>query len=168
MKRFQCTWLLLAGVIAAIPFLAACRVGRPFRGPGYDPAQGVVHPSAGRSVFVAVTRGDVQAGKGEAFSRQLRAVLSTMDQHDGLIGYAVRKELVGSRVWTMSAWVDRESMESFAQSPAHREAIARGGIPRSAFVAAFVDVEADRVPLSWAEAERLLRSTSVSGVSSHE
>lgn len=160
MSRFKSLVLAVACAILLIPLLGACRVEHPFRGPGYDATKGVVHPHAGRHVFIAVTQGDIAAGEGKAFSGHLAEVLRTMDEHDGLIGYAVRKELIGSRVWTMSAWVDRDSMERFARSRPHREAIAEGGIPRSSFIVAFSDVEIDRVPLDWSDAERLLEHAS--------
>lgn len=168
MRRTKALLVFLAGVAALVPALTACRVGYPFRGPGYDPSKGVVHPAAGRDVFVAVTRGDVASGRGSAFSEQLQSVLSTMDEHDGLIGYSVRKQLVGRRVWTMSVWIDRASMERFVRSPQHRDAISRGGIPRSAFVAAYTSVEVGRVPFGWPEAERLLEAGPSRGMSDDE
>lgn len=168
MSLFRTAAVLLPCAAVLILFLSACRVGYPFRGPGYDSERGVIHPASGRLVFVAITQGDVGSGKSRTFSENLEAVLSTMDEHDGLIGFAVRKELVGARVWTMSAWVDRASMERFAQSPEHRRAVAEGGVARSSFVSAYVDVESEQVPLSWAEAERLLAAAEGSGVSSDE
>lgn len=91
-----------------------------------------------------------------------------MSEHDGLIGFAVRKELMGSRVWTMSKWVDRPSMERFLRSPEHRAAITDGGIPRSSFVSALVEVDSDQVPLTWDEAESLLAAAAIHGVRPHE
>jgi len=125
-------------------FLSGCRIGYPFKGPGYDSCRGVVHPDA------------VAPGSQDKFSQQIRAVLNTMDTHDGLIGYSVRRELFGSRVWTMSVWIDQESMERFAQSPTHRSAIRQGGIPRESFLSAYTSLDRKSVPISWPDAERLL------------
>lgn len=147
---FAATLLLL------LPVLASCRVGYPFRGPGYDAERGVIHPDATEKVLVTVTRGDIQPGGGKDFTRELNAVLDSMNQQDGLIGYSVRKQLIGSRVWTMSVWIDRASMERFVYSPAHRKAIVDGGIPRESFVTVTTLVEAVRIPLTWPEAERML------------
>jgi quinol monooxygenase YgiN len=148
--------LALAAAALASPLLAGCRIGYSFRGPGYDATRGVVHPDANKQVYFAITRGDIAAGSRANFSEQLRAVLDTMGEHDGLVGYAVRRELFGSRVWTMSAWVDQASMERFVRSEAHRKAVAQGGIPRSSFIAAFSHVDVERVPITWTDAERLL------------
>ena len=152
--------LLLAAAASTLllPLVAGCRVGYPFRGPGYDSTRGVIHPGASTQVFIAITQGDVEAGKGRHFSTQLDSVLGTMKAHDGLIGYAVRKQLFGPRVWTMSAWIDRESMELFAASPEHRRAIAEGGIAPASFSSAFTYVDVGQVPLSWSQAEQLLEA----------
>ena len=168
MRRTSNLLVLLASIAVVVPALTSCRVGYPFRGPWYDPAKGVVHPAAGREVFVAVTQGDIASGQDSALSGQLRWVLRTMDEHDGLIGYAVRRQLLGRRVWTTSVWVDRASMLRFVRSPQHREAISRGGVPRSSIIAAYASVEAARVPLDWREAERLLEPTRQTGAPDHE
>ena len=143
--------------IASLLFLVSgCRVGYSFRGPGYDADRGVVHPDAGRQVLLVVTRGDIETGAANDFANDLRAVLDTMNQHDGLIGYAVRKELFGSRVWTKSVWTDRASMERFVQSAAHRKAMASGSIVRGSFISAAAFIDASLIPPSWTEAERML------------
>lgn len=150
----------ICGVVlatASVLFLTSgCRVGYPFRGPGYDARQGVVHPDAGKQVLLVVTRGDIAAGAGDEFANQLRAVLDSMNEQDGLIGYSFRKELLGSRVWTMSVWIDRASIERFVRSTAHREAMNSGSIAPGSFITAYSSVDASLIPLSWAQAERML------------
>lgn len=148
----------VGATVLALSLLGGCRVGHPFRGPGYDPDRGVVHPDVVGQVLVVITRGDIEAGGGRKFANELRAVLDSMHGQDGLVGYSVRKELLGSRVWTMSVWIDRVSVERFVNSPAHARAMAQGGIPRAPFVAAYTQIDVSRVPLSWREAERLLQT----------
>ncbi len=157
-RRASHPGLLLAAVATGLvlPMVGGCRIGYPFRGPGYTPGQGVVHPDAASRVLMVLTRGDIEEGAGDLFARELRAVLGAMDRHDGLVGYSVRRELLGSRVWTMSVWVDRESIERFVDSPPHARAMMQGGIAPGTFVAFYSWVNADRVPISWSEAERLL------------
>ena len=146
-------------VVAIAPVLlgvGGCRVGYPFRGPGYDAARGEVHPGAGRQVLVVVTRGDIESGSGKEFANELRAVMDSMNEQSGLVGYSVRKELIGSRVWTKSVWVDPGSMERFVQSSAHRKAMASGAVRKESFIAAAALVDASLIPPDWAEAERML------------
>jgi hypothetical protein len=79
-----------------------------------------------------------------------------MNEQDGLVGYSVRKELFGSRVWTMSVWIDRASMERFVVSTAHRKAMASGTITQGSFITAAASVDASLIPPTWAKAERML------------
>lgn len=141
---------------AVLLVVGGCKVGYPFRGPGYDSERGVVHPDAGKTVLVVVTRGDTEAGRGDTFADDLRAVMDSMSEQDGLIGYAVRRELVGSRVWTMSVWINRASMERFVRSAAHRDAMASGSIAENSFMSTTAEIDASRVPPGWTEAERML------------
>ncbi|MEM1356167.1 MAG: antibiotic biosynthesis monooxygenase family protein [Planctomycetota bacterium] len=149
-------FILAAGLAVAV-IVSGCRVGYPFQGPGYDPAKGVTEPAAGEEVFVAITRGDIASGSGPAFFEQLDAVMAGMTEQEGLIGYALRKELMGKRVWTMSVWVDQEGLESFLASPEHREAVKQGGIPRGSVIYAYADWPKDEMPITWEQAEQLLR-----------
>jgi heme-degrading monooxygenase HmoA len=145
-----------AAAVLTLYMLGGCRVGYPFRGPGYDADLGAVLPGTAATVLVVVTRGDIEAGRGKAFANELRGVMDSMNEQDGLVGYAVRKEIFGSRVWTMSVWIDRASVQRFVQSPAHSRAMAEGGIRQASFVTTSALIDASRVPLSWSEAERLL------------
>lgn len=63
MNRVRTGVSLLACAVASIPILTACRVSQPFRGPGYDRDRGVVHPTSGQHVLVAITQGDIEFGK---------------------------------------------------------------------------------------------------------
>lgn len=137
--------------------LSGCQIGYPFQGPGYDRKSGVIHPDASTKVLVVITQGDIGRGQGNKFVKQLRLVLDELSEHDGLIGYSVRRELIGSRVWTMSAWINRESLRSFTSSPAHRTAVQEGGIPREAFLEAYLHIPKNQVPLSWDEAKQQLQ-----------
>ncbi|MEM9347328.1 MAG: antibiotic biosynthesis monooxygenase family protein [Planctomycetota bacterium] len=147
--------LLSAGLTVAL-IVSGCRVGYPFQGPGYDPAKGVTEPTAGKEVFIAITQGEITSGSASAFFDRLEAVMASMPEQEGLIGYALRKELVGRRVWTMSAWVDQEALESFLASPEHRAAVRDGGIPRGSVIYAYANWPKDEMPITWKQAEQLL------------
>ncbi len=156
-SKFGCA-SALATTVLIVFLVSSCRVGYSFRGPGYDADRGVVHQDAQRQVFVAVTRGDLEAGSQSEFANELRAVMDSMSEHDGLVGYSVRKELFGSRVWTMSVWIDRASMERFVHSAAHRRAMASGTIARGSFITAAAVMNTSSTPPGWAEAGRMLES----------
>ncbi|MEM0896102.1 MAG: antibiotic biosynthesis monooxygenase [Verrucomicrobiota bacterium] len=146
--------ILVAGVGAGCASLG--RVGYSFRGPGYDPDIGVTAKLDG-PVVVAVTDGEIASGKGRAFFQELTRVLDAIPESDGLIGYAVRKELLGGRVWTLSAWTNHEALNSFVRSESHREAVKAGGIPRSTVHSVTLEMSPDELPVSWKRVEQILK-----------
>jgi heme-degrading monooxygenase HmoA len=145
---------LLVGVGGAV--WGGWEIGYPFRGPGFDRQRGVVALEPERMLVVAITQGDIASGGGRGFSEALRGVLDGMDTHDGLVGYSVRRQVFGSRVWTMSVWTDYGSLGRFVASPAHRSAVRNGGVPREAVISAYREVPAGKLPLSWSEAKSIL------------
>lgn len=145
-----------AGALIAAALIGGCEVAHPFRGPAFDRERGAVNLDPDRVLLVALTRGDVAADGGNGFGPALRDVLDGMDAHDGLVGYSVRRQLLGPRVWTMSVWTDRESLEKFLASPAHRAAVRNGGIPGEAVISAYLEVPAGQVPIPWARAKSVL------------
>ncbi len=148
------TAVLLAIAIALIA--AGCQVGYGFRGPGYDPEHGITHVDATDTVWLAVTTGEISFGKGKSFFVELNQVMEAMPTHEGLVGYAVKKQLIGPRVWTMSVWIDIDALHRFIGSSSHRQAVRRGGIPADTVRSVVVEIPASRVPISWKEAKRLL------------
>lgn len=153
------TWAWLVAVIGVggiVFFASGCEVGYPFRGPGYERGKGVVGPGAGRELVVAITQGDIESGAKGRFGEHLQTVLATMGEHDGLVGYSVRKQLLGSRVWTMSVWIDENALDEFVQSPAHRQAMKDGGIRPGSFVYAQIRCPSDQIPLKWSSAKQIL------------
>lgn len=153
--------LLFALLLSSAALVARHQyLGYPFQGPGFDPdRQAVTGLPPGTTATVAITYGLVDPGKGNAFLRQLRKVLGNLPDQEGLIGYAVRKQMIGREVWTLSAWESRDSLERFVASPAHREAIRAGGIPRDRVRSVIIESDIDDLPLSWEEAVALLEES---------
>lgn len=148
-------WLtrLLLPALAGVNLLSAgCTVGHPFKGPGYDRSRGVTHADAGDRVLVAVTTGEVKPGSGSAFSEQLAEVMQSLPGEGGLIGYAVRRELFGRRVWTMSVWTDQAAMDRFLTGQAHRRAVRAGGIPAETVRSTTYWLATGQAPPSWEDA----------------
>ncbi len=79
-----------------------------------------------------------------------------MSTTPGLIGYSVRKEIFGNEVWTMSAWISEEALTQFLEGRAHRDAVAKGGIPPAKVRSAYTWIPAKRLPISWEYAQQLL------------
>lgn len=112
-------WASLAGL------LSACAIATPYRTLGIAPPS--PQPDR-RDVVVAIT--EVTLGANAAararFWDQVRAVERSLAQQDGLIGYALRREIFGNRAWTMTVWENEQAIAAFTRSSAHREAVAEG------------------------------------------
>lgn len=154
--RFALPYLLVLLLTTAAILASGCRVGYPFRGPGFDPERGVTIVGPDATVVVAITHGTMDSGRGRAFSEQLELVLDSLTAREGLVGFAVRKELLGREVWTLSAWTDERALDAFTYSPAHRAAVRNGGIRPKAVRSALVELPARELPLDWKRAEGFL------------
>lgn len=148
---------LIVTVIASLLGMISCEVGTPFRGPGVAATAGQRSADGGAEVAVALTHAKVDWFKRGAFDDYTMRVVNTIEQNDGLIGYSVRRQLLGVEVWTMTVWRDEASLDAFVNSPMHREAI-RKGMP------AVVEAQFHRMrwpisdlPPSWDAMKRVLK-----------
>jgi hypothetical protein len=57
-----------------------------------------------------------------------------LSEAPGLVGYSIRQNLLGGRLWTLSAWTDDRALRRFAATTPHREVMRRLaphiGVPR--------------------------------------
>ncbi len=156
MLKIALVCLLVIGAGIALAAATGFTVGVSFRGPGYDPEHGVTAKGAGETAVVAITYGRVASGERSTFRAQLRSVLDDMSDQSGLIGYAVRKELFGDDVWTMSAWVDEAALRDFLGADAHQAAVASGTVAAGSFRYAQVEIPTGDLPLDWNRALEIL------------
>lgn len=150
----------LLGLFLALLSLGGCAIATPFRGPGYDSADGVAADRPETVVVVlteAVLRDD-RAGS-SAFWDNVGKVEDSLAQQPGFIGYSLRRELLGDRAWTMTAWSDEASIAAFVHSPTHQTAIAEGLGALQATGFARIKVKRDDVPLDWERALEILAAS---------
>ena len=50
-------------------------------------------------------------------------VMRQLKRSEGLIGYALKADLLHKTFWTMSAWQDRDALTAFVRSDVHRKAM---------------------------------------------
>ncbi len=151
-------WLLLLTIVACIGtllLLSNCAVSTPFRGPGFNDARGVSSEHLGHSVVVALTHA-VLTGDRSTFDEQSRQVADSMESHEGLIAYSVRKQLLGNERWTMTVWTDEEALARFVQSRVHRRAIEQGMPALGNTRFHHFQIPASELPLSWSRALAIL------------
>lgn len=147
--------LLTAMILALTTWLTGCAVGAPFRKTAL--ARDAGWP-ADRPVLVVLSATEHRPGMRGEFFKDTKAVLATMADQPGLVGYAVRFELFGKKAWTMTAWQDEASLAAFVRSPAHREAVRRSGETSQNIRFASVEVPLAALPLSWADAKSRLQA----------
>ena len=75
---------------------------------------------------------------------------------DGLVGFALRKELLGHQAWTMSVWRDASAMSAWAASAMHREAVERTRDAIVELTTQRVVIPSAALPVSWDDARTYL------------
>ena len=145
--------------IAALSLLAlgGCAIATPFKGPGFDPKEGVTLEGPDR-VVVAVTKAVLQGDSNErsGFWTNVRRVEASLESRQGLIGYSLRRQLFGATAWTMTVWVDEASLDAFVGSRVHQTAIEQSLPALSQTGFARVEVGRDDIPLPWDRAVEIL------------
>jgi heme-degrading monooxygenase HmoA len=86
------------------------------------------------------------------FWSRSRSVVMSLAERPGLVGYSMRLEPFGTRVWTMTVWRDDESLAAFLASQVHARA-QKDGLPSLAD-GRFLRVRVTRAeaPLAWDDA----------------
>lgn len=147
MRRFALTASLLA-VVAMALVAPGCAIAMPFRGPGWDGA-----PTVARDEYVVVLTHAVLDGETRAsFDGGFDPVRAQLDGAEGLVGYSMRKELLGDEVWTMSVWQDEASLKRFLYRGAHRDVMRDGAIAIETGDFRRFTIPASDVPPTWSQA----------------
>lgn len=137
--------------------LGGCVISTPFRGPGFVDGK-VTNAAPETEVVVSITHATVNRDRRGPFDEHVDRVVKSLPAQPGLIGYAVRKELFGDEVWTMTVWRSEADRARFVASSDHRAAMAAGGSALKAVRFSRVVVPAGELPLSWDRARLLLDS----------
>jgi quinol monooxygenase YgiN len=141
-------WLrqaLVAGLLA----LGGCAISIPYK-------TVAAPPDSSATVVVALTWASLDPQRRAVFDRYTNRLVETLPQQPGLLGYSVRRELLGNEVWTMTVWSSDEARRNYVYSPLHQEAITEtyGIIQRARFVR-YVTTAAELPPIWPAALKRL-------------
>jgi heme-degrading monooxygenase HmoA len=107
-----------AGGMMALSVAVPCRAASA---KGADPAA---------EVIVAVTEvrlGTNRSGRSR-FWNQVWTVEKALPLQPGLVGCILRRDIFGTRAWTMTLWENEDSIHAFMQSAVHRKAM-QDGLP---------------------------------------
>ncbi|MEM7137330.1 MAG: hypothetical protein AAF500_12160 [Myxococcota bacterium] len=121
----------------------------PFDGPG-------VRGAKGANLVLALTAGRLRRGRRRHFDRYTQIVFGGIGEEPGYVGGAIRREVFGRRVWTMTVWVDDAAVNRFVASPRHQEAIAVAGACLAESRFRRIELAPTELPVSWNRALELL------------
>ncbi len=128
----------------------------PFRYVDEDLSKELTNENLVVSVTMTQYKSDWTSRK--LFWRHVERVEKSLSERQGLVGYSMRRQILGNRAWTMTIWKDESSLLAFVRSPAHLEAMQQAlpTLENASF--ARVELPASDIPLSWEKAEQLLIS----------
>lgn len=145
LSRFR--QLLVLGLLA----LGGCAIGTPYK-------TVAAPPDSSETVVVALTWATLDPQRRAAFDRYTSRLVETLPRQPGLLGYSVRRELLGNEVWTMTVWSGDEARRNYVYSPLHQEAITETyGVIRQARFARYVTTAAE-LPPTWPAALKRLEA----------
>lgn len=140
--------LLLLPLVAVC---AGCTIGTPITTTRLHDAV-----PADTEVHLSITHATVDPARSRAFTRQALAVHGAMDGQPGLVMFAIRRELFGDQVWTVSAWTSEADRRRFVDATAHRAAMAGSGPALRSLHVQRVVLRRDALPRRWDEVFELL------------
>ncbi len=135
--------------LASLLALDGCTVARPFARPTAAPQLAPDDP-----VVVVVSWARLHIEQRDIFDDYTRKLIAALDRGDyaGLVGFSVRRELLGDEVWTMTAWQNDEAMRAFAEGELHGAAMREAYDAMVDFRTLRLVVPARDVPLAWKDA----------------
>lgn len=138
-------------LLASLPLLGACTISMPL---SYGPTGREGLPED--RLQVSITHATLYPDKRRVFDEQTMLVYREMDKQPGLVAYAIRRELFGNQVWTISVWRDQDSRMRFFMSDVHQRAIYMSQDAIESVRYKRIDVRRSELPLSWHRVERIL------------
>jgi heme-degrading monooxygenase HmoA len=132
-------------------FLANCTVGTPFTKSNQSKQLTL---KDNQKIILSITEAHTSGSIFDRFTfwRRVSDVRNDLDNNQGYLGGAIRREIFGSKAWTMTAWVDEQSLEDFVLSREHDRAIKEGSKALAKANFYRKEMEWRQVPLSWEEA----------------
>ena len=141
----------IAAALAAFS-LTGCAIGGSFSpGERYE-------SDLGDQAVVVITEAAIssQPGAREEFMALSRKVSDSLESRPGYLGSAFRFEVLGTKVWTMTAWTNEQSVNDFMFSGPHHAAIGRTFVLVDDGRFARTTIPRDQMPMSWEDAMTLL------------
>ncbi|MGY8905571.1 MAG: antibiotic biosynthesis monooxygenase family protein [Burkholderiales bacterium] len=143
------TWRTL--LVTASALIGGCAISTPYPRINKSPDE-----IANSNVVVVVTHITVNGAERAEFDRQTRRVVASLSGQPGLVGYSVRREILGNQAWTLTVWDAEEARQNFVSSGVHREAIGQSAAAIAAVQFKRITMPRKQVPADWSAALKLL------------
>ncbi len=145
------SWFKRFAALAAVATLVTgCTIATPFR---------QLQPADDGTVVLVITHAVLDNAKRAAFDEHTQRVVASLRAQPGLLGYSVRRQVLGNEVWTMTAWRDEAALSAFVRGPTHQAAISNGAPALQSVRFCRFTLPATDLPLTWSHAERLLEES---------
>ncbi len=124
----------------------------PFAGPGFSPDTGLIG-TAQDSYVASTTFIIVNSEDQDRFLQLAGAVIETMGDMPGLVGYSLGASEKCGTSRTLTVWESEQAMFDFVVSDAHAAAMSQAESISEIGVVTHWDVSSDNVPPPWDEAK---------------
>lgn len=124
--------------------LSACTLQTPF-----DPSRLRERGSASDVLPVSVTHATLGAER-KVFYRETLRVYRSLAAQEGLLAFAIRREVFGNQVWTVTVWASAAARTQFLRSAAHQQAVRLGRAAIQSLRTCRWMLRRDQLPPDWA------------------
>ncbi|TGL20079.1 DUF3291 domain-containing protein [Leptospira yanagawae] len=142
-------------MISFLNWFSHCTIATPFQ-KNMNPNDPTI--SNHSSVVIAITEVEIEGSLSirSIFWDRVSSVRSKLQQNEGYLGGAIRREIFGNRAWTMTVWKNESALDQFVYSMEHERAMKEGGpaVKKSKFYRGYR--KWNEIPLSWKVVETLL------------
>ncbi|MCZ8344296.1 MAG: hypothetical protein O9301_14775 [Leptospira sp.] len=141
--------------MALMASISNCVVGTPFQKSSKLSDYKIKEDTV---VVVALTEVETKGSISDlwTFWKRVSSVRESIESNPGYLGGSIRRQLFGSKAWTMTVWKDEESIDNFVYAKEHERAMKEGGpaVKRGRFYR--IQKQWKEVPIPWEVAEELV------------
>lgn len=150
--------IIMSVLLTTSLLLSNCVIGSPFT---KSQQSRTLDLKDEQEVVLAITEATTTGSIFERFIfwRRVSDVNNDLNNNKGYLGGSIRRQVFGSKAWTMTVWLDEESLENFVESRIHARAMREGAnaLEKSNFHR--MRVQWKNLPLTWQEAIQELESS---------
>ena len=144
---------IILNIFPIILSLINCKIATPFIGENFGTKlKKGIDPD--KKVLLVITHAKINQNKNtNLFWSNVNKVKNDIQKNPGFIGFSIRRKLLGSEVWTMTAWEDESSLENFIYNRTHEKAVEQSSDTLDLNQSIRLELPRKKIPIPWEEAE---------------